>query len=145
GGARKEPRAKEGGSQNAAPVEPVLEMTDIQGIVVPGFFKPHQTLLALRLPDNAGVVNQFRKWLRALKPASAEETLRDRRQFRNSKAGSKERAESDARVFVAIGFSYEGLLQLTPGAFSIESEAFRHGLVLRSALLGDPTDPKAEG
>jgi Dyp-type peroxidase family len=138
-------RAASAASWSAAPIEPVLEMPDIQGIVVPGFFKPHQTLLSLRLPDNVGVLNQFRNWLRNLKPSNAEETLHDRRQFRNSTPGSKERSESDARVFAAIGFSYAGLLRLTPGAFSIQSEAFRHGMESRSKLLGDPADPKVEG
>jgi hypothetical protein len=33
----------------AGPIEPVLAMQDIQGIVVPGFFKPHQTLIYIRL------------------------------------------------------------------------------------------------
>lgn len=142
---REEPLAKRRAPQSVAPIEPVLEMPDIQGIVVPGFFKPRQTLLSIRLPDNAGVLNQFRIWLGNLKPANAEETLHDRRQYRKSTPGSKERVDSDARVFVAIGFSYRGLLKLTPGAFSIQCEAFRHGMVLRSKLLGDPTDPKVEG
>jgi len=34
---------------------------------------------------------------------------------------------------------------LTPGAFSIQSEAFRHGMASRSKLLGDPCRPKVEG
>lgn len=140
GSERQDPTAGRG-----APLEPVLEMPDIQGIGVPGFFKPHQTLLSIKIADNAGVLNQFRKWLSNLKIATAEYTLMDRRQFRASAPGSKERAESDARVFVAIGFTYPGLLKLTPGAFSIQSEAFRHGMAVRSKLLGDPTDPNVEG
>jgi hypothetical protein len=30
------------------PLEPVLDMDDIQGIAVPGFLKPHQILLGIR-------------------------------------------------------------------------------------------------
>ena len=40
----------------SAPLEPFLEMDDIQGMVVPGFLKPYHTLLGLRLAtaDDAG-------------------------------------------------------------------------------------------
>jgi Dyp-type peroxidase family len=138
-------RVVAGLSPGIAPVEPVLEMDDIQGIAIPGFLKPHQTLLYIRSPDNAGVVGQFRKWLRGLAVSTAEETLSDRRAFRNSLAGSAERERSDALVLCAVGFTYQGLLKLTPGAFSMRSEAFRHGLSRRSALLGDPSDPTSEG
>lgn len=48
-------------------------------------------------------------------------------------------------MLIAIGFSFIGLNKLTPGAADIPSEAFRAGLVGRSALLGDPTDPANEG
>jgi len=128
-----------------APVEPVLEMGDIQGIAVPGFFKPHHTLLYVRLPDNPSVVAHFRKLLGGMPVATAAETLNDRRSYRSSKPGSTERAKSDARVLMAIGFTYQGLLKFTPGAFSIQSEAFRLGLPARSRILGDPPDPSNEG
>jgi hypothetical protein len=34
--------------QIEAPMEPVLPMEDIQGIVVQGFLKPHQTLIRVK-------------------------------------------------------------------------------------------------
>ena len=46
-----------------APVEPVLEMDDIQGEVVPGFLKPHQTLLGLRVPAGIEVIRHFKMFL----------------------------------------------------------------------------------
>jgi Dyp-type peroxidase family len=126
------------------PTEPILVMGDIQGIAIPGFLKPHQTLLYVRLPNNRGVVGQFRRLVAALPVTNAGETLADRRAFRRSANDSAERARSDAMVLLAIGFTYEGLLKLTPGAFDISSEAFRHGLVARSRLLGDSPDPRDE-
>jgi len=120
-------------------------MSDIQGIAIPGFFKPHQTLIYIRLPDNPGVVGQFRRFLAGFVVSTAAETLADRRLFRRSSEDSPERARSDELVLAAIGFTYQGLLKLTPGAFYIPSEAFRHGLPVRSELLGDPRDPSDEG
>jgi Dyp-type peroxidase family len=46
---------------------------------------------------------------------------------------------------VAIGFSYQGLFDLTVGASEIPSVAFKNGLAQRSALIGDPTDPTVLG
>jgi hypothetical protein len=48
-------------------------------------------------------------------------------------------------VLTALGFTYQGLHKLTPGAAAIPSAAFRLGLAGRSSFLGDPTDPKDEG
>ena len=42
-------------ANSKAPVEPVLELDDIQGIAVPGFLKPHQTLIGLKLPPAEGL------------------------------------------------------------------------------------------
>jgi Dyp-type peroxidase family len=41
-------------------------------------------------------------------------------------------------VLVAAGFTYHGLQRLVPGAHDIESIAFKQGLAVRSAFLGDP-------
>ena len=47
--------------------ELVLDMAEIQGIALPGFFKPHHTLLYLRLPPGSrDVVDHFKTWLAGL-------------------------------------------------------------------------------
>ena len=125
------------------PVEPVLDMADIQGIAVPGFFKPHQVLLGLlyqRTPERLEALLGF---LRDLTPqvSSAAVTLRDRRDFRS---GAR-KTRTKRFPLIAIGFSFHGLFDLTPGADAIPSPAFKNGLARRSALLGDPTDPKSPG
>jgi Dyp-type peroxidase family len=129
----------------AAPDEPVLPMQDIQGIAVPGFFKPHQTLIGVECPVKPEVVQAFKKFLGATADeiATAARTLEDRRQFRAKKTARARRRSTT--VLMAVGFTYQGLLKLTPGAAAIPSEAFRQGLAARSAFLGDPTDPKDEG
>lgn len=127
--------------ESPAPVEPVLPMADIQGIVVPGFFKPHQTLIGIRLVGGNKQVAEFRKLLRKLtvEISTAENALSDRREFR---ARRKQKAEGQAPrpPLVGIGFTYQGLIKLTPGAAYIPSVAYREGLPKRSALLGDPLE-----
>jgi Dyp-type peroxidase family len=133
---------------SAAPVEPVLELDDIQGIAVPGFFKPHQTLLGLRVPDGATAAEHFKSLVRALavEVTDGRRTLLDRRSYRDErhKTQTRHRTESDV-VLVALAFSNSGLLRLTPGAAAIDSEAFQLGMAARSKFLGDPADPHAEG
>jgi Dyp-type peroxidase family len=128
----------------AFPLEPVLDVEEIQGIVVPGFFKPHQILLGVRY-DRAHI-DKLLSFIRDLAPgiANAAETLRDRRGHREGTAEAKA-APSEWPPLVAIAFSFRGLFDLTPGADAIPSPAFKNGLARRSALLGDPTDPKNPG
>lgn len=136
--------------QQAAPVEPVLEMEDIQGLAIPGFFKPHMALLGVRYADGQ-VLNSFKAFLAALarnqEISTARTTLDNRREYRELRVAQKVRypAEAPSIVLTAVGFTFNGLSRLTPGAQSIPSEAYQQGLAARSALLGDPTDPKQEG
>jgi Dyp-type peroxidase family len=124
------------------PDEPVLDMQDIQGIAVPGFFKPYQLLLGVRYDRAPDRIKTLLGFLRDLAPkvSSAEVTLRDRREHRS---GSVKSAKRDP--LIAIGFSFQGLFGLTPGADAIASPAYKNGLARRSAMLGDPADPKNPG
>jgi Dyp-type peroxidase family len=133
------------GNGRITPNEPVLPMEDIQGIAVPGFFKPRQTLVGVVCSSEPKAVQAFKKFLGTMVSdiATAARTLEDRRQFRAKRTPA---ARSGMKtVLTAVGFSYQGLLKLTPGATDIPSVAFRDGLAVRSAFLGDPTDPKSEG
>jgi Dyp-type peroxidase family len=120
------------------PIEPALEVEDIQGIVVPGFFKPHQTLIGLHYQRTDKAIADFLRIVCSLDVANAARTLADRKAHR-------EKSDLVAPPLVAIGFGYLGLVDLTPGATTIESEAFKIGLPGRSALLGDPQDPSSRG
>jgi Dyp-type peroxidase family len=128
------------------PLEPVLDMEDIQGIAVPGFLKPHQILLGVRYDRKPERIAALLDFLRGLTPrvANAAVTLRDRRAHRPAARGRKP-APSVRAPLIAIGFSFHGLFDLTPGADAIPSPAFKNGLARRSALLGDPTDRKNPG
>ena len=129
--------------------EPLLNMKNIQGLAIPGLLKPHQTLVGIQIP--VGLEPKFKALLSKLSVhvATAAEVLQDRRDFRRRRAaaGSRfySRSAEHSSVFVGVGFAHSGLVRLTPGAAYINSEAFRLGLPARSSLLGDPTDPAAEG
>jgi Dyp-type peroxidase family len=126
-------------------VEPVLPLDEIQGIAVPGFFKPHQTLIGVVCRDGARERMAFKQFLSQLAEdvSTGTATLNDRRRFKA--VGLRAGVEAAATVLVGVGLTYRGLLKLTPGAVGIASEAFRLGLAQRSSLLGDPTDPAHEG
>src|SRR5262249_17793588 len=117
--------------------EPVLPMADIQGIAVPGFFKPYQTLLGVVCDNNFEAIRLFKSFIRsaAIDIATAAQTLEDRRRFRARRV-----SVSDVAL-TAITFSYQGLRKLTPSAQEFPSSAFRDGLAARSLFLGDPNDP----
>src|SRR5258707_5485292 len=134
---------------SAEPAEPVLNMDNIQGIAVPGFTKPHQTLIGIKIPD--GLEEKFKELLRHNFPpiATAAQVLADRRAFREKrmteKAHKYARPSAEGAVFVAISLGYSGLTRLVPSAAYTNSPAFKLGLPARSSLLGDPIDPSAEG
>jgi Dyp-type peroxidase family len=132
---------------STGPQEPVLDMLDIQGAVVPGFFKPHQTLLGLRIPDGGEIIHAFKQLLRKLVISNAQQTLEDRRHHRarRRETGDRHPEPDSETALLGLGFSYPGLRRLTPGTEAIPSEAFKLGLVARSSLLGDPTDAHKEG
>lgn len=135
------------GAIGAGPAEPVLELDDIQGIVAPGFLKPHQALVYLRYPNDRPGLLATRGLIadlankRAL--SSGAVTLQDRRNHRKFEKGLVK--EADRPPLMAIGFTAQGLRRLTSAARQIESPAFLGGLAKRSALLGDPTDPDNPG
>jgi Dyp-type peroxidase family len=141
---------------SAAPVEPVLEMDDIQGIAVPGFLKPHHTLIGVRVAPDYETGRKFKELVAALAPqiATGTRTFIDRDDFRKARIRLKDAHPRSSMAFtkgdegavlVGIGFTYRGLARLTPGADGIDSEAFRAGMAARSGLLGDPASPDADG
>jgi len=127
-----------------APEEPILDIRDIQGNIIPGFNKPHQYVLCFNINDTASC----KKFLRELLPhiATLEEVLAFRRLYRATKKrlGRKPTNEIMA-TWLNIAFSYPGLSKLTDSAKSFVSEPFKIGLAERSPMLGDPTDPDNEG
>jgi Dyp-type peroxidase family len=119
-------------------VEPVLAMTEIQGIVVPGFFKPHQTLIGVGFPRGTAAIRHVKAFLRRVRVSTADQTLQDRRTHRDLARRRKPPIGPSSSVLQAAAFACSGLRLLGLDPDNIPSSAFKLGMAARSALLGDP-------
>ncbi|MFI6094796.1 Dyp-type peroxidase [Lentzea sp. NPDC051213] len=126
------------------PVEPVLPVDDVQGDVLAGFRKPHQTFLFLKTVDAAAA----KRSLGDLVPLIS--SLRDVAAFNAAfRSARSRRGEAAGLVatWVGIAFTATGLTRLTNlndvGRFADRS--FKLGLARRSAFLGDPVVATDDG
>ena len=120
--------------------EPLLALDQIQGLALPGFLKPHQTLLCVRHGRDAVSIRKVKSLLAhlACEISWGQETMQDRHRFRQ---GGLRRSNP----LLGLAFTWPGLCCLTKDAEQIQSPAFRLGLARRSALLGDPITPGQPG
>jgi len=126
-----------------APDEPVLAIHEIQGNILGGFSKDHQTLLCLRI-DDAG---EFKIWLQALIPfvATSAEVVAFNRLFKAVRSRRGTERNTIKATWINIAFSARGLQLLGADVAAFLDPAFKEGLAPRSASLGDPTSATAEG
>ena len=129
--------------ESDTPVEPVLEIDEIQGNSLAGFNKDFQTLLFLKITD----ARLTKDWLHDLEPhiATLSEVIQFNRLFKTTRKRRNGREGTVRSTFINIGFSFEGLKKLTKDADQFIDVPFREGLPKRASLLGDLTDPAAEG
>ena len=160
---RRTPRSAEGtplsktmADERQAPDEPYLDGDEIQGNVVPGFLKPYMAVAALTIDDTArakgwlaDVASQITTLAEAME---SHAKVRDYRGFgpeRLNLIGTLPPGMNDAWLNIAL--SSGGLSKLLSGGDHagdlglFTDQGFQRGLATRSSLLGDPTDPSAEG
>jgi len=125
--------------------EPLLELGDIQGNIVPGFKKDHQHFLFFRIED----MGAARKWLVALGPrlSSATEVLEAHQLWKAMRKRLGREPENIQFVFLNAALSASGLRQLTSeqDVKLFADSAFKLGMKERSEFLGDPSAAEAEG
>src|SRR3984957_4857636 len=141
---------------NQAPVEPYLDGDEIQGNVLPGFMKPYMAVAALTIGDVASA----KGWLTDVAPriTTLAEAMQSRAKVRAFRGlGAERRNRLGALppgmndVWLNIGLSSGGLKKLLSGGKNagdlglFVNQGFQRGLAARSSLLGDPTDPAADG
>ena len=141
---------------NQAPVEPYLDGDEIQGNVLPGFMKPYMAVAALTIGDVASA----KGWLTDVAPriTTLAEAMQSRAKVRAFRGlGAERRNRLGALppgmndVWLNIGLSSGGLKKLLSGGKHagdlglFVDQGFQRGLAARSSLLGDPTDPAADG
>ncbi len=139
-----------------APDEPYLDGDEIQGNVVPGFLKPYMAVAALTIGDVASA----KGWLAdvASRITTLAEAMESHAKVRGYRGLGPERLDlvgalppglNDAWLNIAL--SSGGLSKLLSGGGHagdlglFTDQGFQRGLAARSSLLGDPTDPSAEG
>ncbi len=133
-------------SHPAVPEEPVLNVDNIQGNVLAGFNKDHQTLLFFRITNPV----KFRRWLRTQIPsiATLAEVISFNRLFKSIRVRlGRDPTEPPTNLKVTwtnVAFTAQGLRQLGIDLEQFEDEAFKEGLATRSEILGDPSGD-AEG
>ena len=142
--------------QPLQPEEPLLEVHEIQGNAVPGFNKANMTMVVLDL----GEAEDAREWVRGLADQVTDlaTVMASRVRVRAARTlrpiGARIGAVPDQvdDVWVNVAFSRGGLAKLVARSEALSAsladftdEAFALGMAARSALLGDPSDPGAEG
>src|SRR5688572_12900711 len=132
--------ASQGRPPADAPVEPELDVDDIQGNALVGFNKDFQAFLFFRITD----VAMARRWLRDLTPrvATAADTLAFRRLFRAMRARAGSEPQGMVATWINIAFANTGIRQLTSEAdlAAFTDLAFQVGMADRAGDLGDPVD-----
>jgi Dyp-type peroxidase family len=139
--------------------EPILDGDQIQGNVIPGFMKPHMTVVALRveevarakvwLGEMASTVTTLTEAMESHVKVRAHRGLGPERIERLTELNSVPEDVDDAWRNVAVSRGCLAKL-LAGGPYADDLAAFtdagfQAGLAARSALLGDPIDPAAEG
>ena len=136
----------DGPSHPPVPEEPLLNIDNIQGNILAGFNKDHQTLLFFQITD----ATRFQRWLRDQIPSIA--TLAEVLNFNRLFKAMRVRLGKDPTglpthlkvTWTNVAFTAEGLRQLGMAVDEFSDEAFKEGLAARSEILGDPSGD-AEG
>ena len=133
-------------STNLDVLEPILDVHDIQGNVLAGFNKDHQTLLGLLL-RNKEIAKQ---WIQSIsnRISALYEVHNFNVVFKTQRKRLKKEPEEMKATWINIAFSYNGLKQLVEDTDTFDSDLdkrFKQGLYKRSSTLGDPTDKSSSG
>jgi Dyp-type peroxidase family len=125
--------------------EVLLESDEIQGNILAGFNKDHQTLIALGIGD----LPAARAWLTRVAPHIS--SLSEVAQFNGLFKARRRRLGHDPvgliATWVNIAFSYDGVAKLKSAAIAgqVPDDAFKDGLPKRAASLGDVPTGGATG
>jgi len=122
--------------------EPVLDLDDIQGNVLPGFKKDSQHFLFLQIVDP----EPARLWLKSLAPRlwTAREVLAAHSMWKAMRLKLGHEPDNLDFLFLNCAISAQGLEKLgVPDIEKFDDKAFKRGLEERSSSLGDP--PRGSG
>ncbi len=125
--------------------EPTLAIDQIQGNIIPGFNKDHQTLLFLRIDDPVAFALWLAKFLDRV--ATTQDVLAFNRLFKSLRSKQHGNKSPVQALWANIAFSFAGLKKLEQPGMNLDEfvdEAFTTGLLER-ALDGELGDPVGTG
>jgi len=127
-------------------LEPVLYVVDIQGNILGGFNKDHQSLLGFTINDVALAREYFQLISKEIS------NLYEVFSFNNAYKSQKRRLGKEPvglmSTWTNIAFSYDGMKKMIKDIQEIESfldNSFINGLPFSSQGLGDPVEEQSEG
>jgi Dyp-type peroxidase family len=129
-------------------IDPPLNLDEIQGNILAGFNKDHQTLIFFRLSEDPTAAKD---WLAELTPdvASTNEVkaFNDLFKIVNGRRDSRHRGERGTveSTWVNVAFTFAGLGRLGAQNLAQFPEAFQQGMASRAELFGDVGDNAPAG
>jgi len=133
-------------SQHDDNLEPILDVNDIQGNILAGFNKDHQTLLGFTIDD----IDKSREYMQIITKEIS--TLYEVFSFNKAYKSRKQRLGKEPfgmiSTWVNIAFSYGGMKKMVKNIAEIEyylDQPFKNGLTFSSQGLGDPVGEQSEG
>ena len=119
--------------------EPILEIEDVQGNIVPGFRKDSQHFIFLRITDQ----NAAKVWLKELAPrlSTMKEVRAAHVLWKEMRQRLRHEPDNMHFLFLNCAISAVGLTKLgVPDVAKFDDIAFKLGLEQRAATIGDPPD-----
>ena len=127
---------------DGAPDEPVLDVDDIQGVVVPGFGTKFQHIILTRFSG----LDPLRQWIATARlPSTLAEVMAVRNTRRSARRADPQAPPPEAPVMGAIGLTSAALRLLTDDVDTMSDDAFIGGMLPRSVNLDDPRRPDQPG
>lgn len=124
-----------------AGAEPVLDMDDIQGHVLPGLGTAQLRLLGLSRDAAAGNAAAARRWLRQLSVrVSTARQVHEVREVRRAVARAIGRKQPVPDVFLSVALSFRILPDLQLPTAGINDPYFKGGMAAAVNTLQDPVD-----
>ena len=128
-------------------IEPVLEVHEIQGNIIPGFNKDHLVLIGYTVTN----ISKAKQWFDFISKHIS--TLYEVYNFNNVFKSIKNRKRSEpdeiSSTWTNLAISYDGMRKLIDNLQEIDNfldNSFKNGLSFMSSIsLGDPNDLTSPG
>lgn len=121
--------------------EPILEIDDIQGHVLPGFASKHNYLLGLEIKDAVSFIDKLEPMIDEICSAASISEKRAARKVHFIKFNKRIK---DNDVLIAHSISASGFKKLNVDIFDFADSKFKEGMYINATNLGDLEGSKSE-